>query len=212
MLNDLIEKRVKDILSRQEERKKANPNGNYYEYTEETIKAEIEDSISRVPERYKDAEVDEAMHTKIKKAVDDRKGCYFYGGAGTGKTHLLYGLYKTFRVSGYRCEVWNVPDQLAYLRMKYGEKGEGEQGIEDELKTEAILLIDDFGAEKQTEWNTEIMYRLINFRYENMLRTFFASNLSIQQLAERSGDRLASRIVEMCEVVEMSGEDKRLKK
>ena len=56
------------------------------------------------------------------------------------------------------------------------------------------------------------MYRLINYRYENMLRTFFASNLSLQELAERSGDRIASRIAEMCDIIEIGGEDKRLQK
>ena len=210
-ISELIEKRVKDILARQEEAKGQNSSGNYYIQTEEVIRSELQEKISKVPERFKDAEIDEVTHAKIKKVFAEKKGCYFYGTAGTGKTHLLYGLLKFLRISGYSCNIWNLPDQLAYFRTKYSEKGGGEEDIDHELKEKGVLLIDDFGAEKQTEWNTEIMYRLINFRYENMLPTFFASNLSIQELADRSGDRLASRIVEMCEVVEIGGKDRRVK-
>ena len=165
-----------------------------------------------VPARYCNANFqDEETYEKVKKLLEEDRGCYFFGGAGTGKTYLLYAIYKRLRTVNIRARVWNVPDELANLRLNYGEQGQGERGIDDEIRESAILLVDDFGAEKATEWNTEIMYRMINFRYENMLPTFFASNLSLQALAERSGDRLASRIAEMCDVVEMDGKDRRVK-
>src|SRR3990167_4571627 len=174
MLNELIEKRIKSILSQQEKRRQENPENKYMEYTADSLKLKIEKGISNLPERYKNAEPDEKILEKVREALIENRGCYFYGGAGTGKTHLLYGFLKVFKISGHDCEIWNIPDQLAYFRTKYGEKGGGEEDIDYELKEKGILLIDDFGAEKQTEWNMEIMYRLINFRYENMLPTFFA--------------------------------------
>ena len=171
----------------------------------------ISDYGVNVPPRYRDATIeDKELVESIKKTFENGKGYYFYGGAGTGKTYLLYYLLMTFRKLNLLTAVWNIPEKMAELRSYYADKGEGEDGVRQEIKTKSILLLDDFGAEKQTDWNTEIMYRLINYRYEQMIPTYFASNLSIKELAERNGDRLASRIMEMCEVMKLKGDDKRL--
>jgi DNA replication protein DnaC len=45
-----------------------------------------------------------------------------------------------------------------------------------------------------------------------MKPTFISSNLSLKQLGERVGDRIVSRIVEMCEIIKIEGDDRRLKK
>ena len=148
-------------------------------------------------------------------SLTNKKGIYFYGSAGTGKTHILYALLKRARIIGMEVEMWNLPEKLSELKSFYSnnDRGQlGESSITDEIKTTSILFIDDFGAEKVTEWNGEIMYRLINHRYENMMQTFFASNLSLQELSEKSGDRVVSRIAEMCDIINIDGEDKRLKK
>lgn len=171
--------------------------------TEEHEKGITERVFRGIPPRYHNATLEDNDFKKIMS-----RPVYMYGPAGTGKTYTLYGMLKLIRI--YRdAEIWNVPEVLADFRSKFNEK-EGESEIIETISTKRILLIDDFGAEKQTEWNTEILYRLINFRYENMLPTFFASNLNLQQLAEKSGDRIVSRIAEMCEVVKLEGKDRRL--
>ena len=149
---------------------------------------------------------------------------FFCGPIGTGKTYTLYAIFRYLLVlidmdkvdaqyPGNRVinavKLLNFPNMLSSLRNSYSEN-RGAHEEEFGLKHPGILLIDDFGAEKTTEWNIEIMYRLVNYRYEHELPTFFASNLSLQELSEKSCDRVASRISEMCEVVEMVGEDKRL--
>ena len=91
-----------------------------------------------------------------------------------------------------------------------GTTGGDVLSINDKIKTENILLLDDLGAEKQTDWVLEILYRLINYRYEQMLPTFFSSNYSLQELSEKIGDRVVSRIVEKCDIVKIEGEDRRL--
>jgi DNA replication protein DnaC len=72
------------------------------------------------------------------------------------------------------------------------------------------VFIDDIGSEKTSEFVIEFLYILINKRYENMKRTVFATNLSINDFQERYGDRIMSRIAEMCILVEITGGDKRL--
>lgn len=72
-----------------------------------------------------------------------------------------------------------------------------------------LLLVDDLGAAKNSEWVEEITYRLLNGRYEDVRPSIFTTNLPLPQLREQLGDRLASRLVEMCAVVSIDGTDRR---
>jgi DNA replication protein DnaC len=74
------------------------------------------------------------------------------------------------------------------------------------------LYIDDIGVEKVTEWVVQTVDRLINHRYNWMLRTSISSNFTPQELAERFEARIASRIVGMCSLVAVEGRDRRLVK
>jgi DNA replication protein DnaC len=74
-----------------------------------------------------------------------------------------------------------------------------------------ILLLDDIGSEKVSDWSKQMFYALIDRRYRNMAQTVITSNLTLQQLSETIDDRIASRISEMCLVVELKGNDFRLK-
>lgn len=106
-------------------------------------------------------------------------------------------------------EVINISEFFSDLKQSFDDDN-SEQQIQDAIKTRDILLIDDFGVEKLSDWVIEITYRLINHRYEYMKPTFFSSNLSLKELADRVGDRFASRIAEMCKIIKIEGEDKRL--
>lgn len=211
-LHELVRESATESAKREEE---LHGNNKYYSlhpiewHAEEILKETQRD----VPALYKDAWLtDDKLFEKIRKNFNEGRGCYFYGGIGTGKTYLLYAILRLLRARSSRARVINVPDFLSHLKTFYGKGEDGERAVRDELDIQAYLFIDDFGAENVTEWNTDIMYQLINMRYENKLRTFFASNLSLQQLAERSGDRIVSRIAEMCEVSKIDGPDRRLPK
>jgi DNA replication protein DnaC len=146
--------------------------------------------------------------------TDGSRGMYVYGPVGTGKTHALYALAKLIRANGYEVKVKNVPDWLDSLRSNY-ERSNSEQEIKDELRDECVLILDDLGSEKQTEWTNEIMYRLVNNRYEQIRPTIFSGNLDLEEVAQKYGDRIASRIFEMVGgdrgIINIGGEDRRLK-
>ena len=77
----------------------------------------------------------------------------------------------------------------------------------------SLARLEAIGALHEAKWITDFveekLYYLINNRYINMLPTIFTSNFSITELAGRIGERSASRIVEMCDIFELGGDDKR---
>jgi DNA replication protein DnaC len=155
--------------------------------------------------RYKNAELTdlapEIMEAR-QKAIDEKKGIFIFGDTGTGKTHSLYALSKGKGV------VDNFVTLLCEFR-DYMQKGLYFEKIKD-FTNQEYVFIDDIGAEKTSDFVIEFLYILVNKRYENMKRTVLATNLSIDDFQEKYGDRIASRLAEMCVFVELKGEDKRL--
>lgn len=80
--------------------------------------------------------------------------------------------------------------------------GDTKENVLEELKKVDVLVIDDFGTEKVTEWRSEIFYSLIDHRYTSMRPTIFTSNYNIKELEDSGYDtRITSRIKEMCYMV-----------
>lgn len=77
------------------------------------------------------------------------------------------------------------------------------------LSTCPLLILDDLGAAKQSEWTEEITYRLINRRYTDLLPTLLTTNLPTAALRDAVGDRVASRLAEMTTTVVLTGADRR---
>lgn len=133
------------------------------------------------------------------------KGIFFFGPAGTGKTHLAVKIAQ--EVEGTRFV--KVPKLLLSLKANFDGQGYENEQIIQRLANTPILILDDLGAEKATEWVAETLYILIDERYGNMKPTVITSNFSLSELAERLGDRIVSRIMEMCRVIEIKTSDKR---
>jgi DNA replication protein DnaC len=156
--------------------------------------------------RYKDATQDNLsadLMLLIKKAVADKKGIFIYGNTGVGKTYFLHSLAKP-----KNARVRNFTELLVEFRDAMN-KGNYFDSIRD-LTHEDYLFIDDIGAEKLSDFVVEFLYLIVNKRYENMKRTVFATNLSVEDFIEKYGERIMSRISEMCILHELKGEDKRI--
>jgi DNA replication protein DnaC len=131
------------------------------------------------------------------------------GVCGVGKTHEAYGAMRELAVTGVtaRWAVTTAADLYAALRPRHGVDSEAEFRTYRDAR---LLLIDDLGAErKPTEFTEEVNFRLINHRYEHHLPTLMTSNVEPKELAARLGDRVTSRLAEMCERVAMKGDDRR---
>jgi DNA replication protein DnaC len=140
-------------------------------------------------------------------------GLFITGGCGTGKTTFLCALGKELTKTGV--EVWfkNTPELSSALVMLYTDFKKGDE--KDVLRIWAekpYLILDDFDIERVTPYIRESIYILINTRYERNLPTFITSNHSLEYIETHLGDRIASRICEMCEMIDLGDEDLRLQK
>jgi len=138
------------------------------------------------------------------------RGLYFCGGVGTGKTHLAVAvmneLIQTKRVPSLFV---TVPELLDNLRGAYNDPGRNLDEWMDAVKNADLLLLDDLGSERPTEWVQERLFVIINHRYRESLPTVFTSNIGPENLPAQLGERTASRIIAMCEGVELAGDDYR---
>jgi len=73
----------------------------------------------------------------------------------------------------------------------------------------AVLVLDDLGAEKLTEWGEEPLYLLIDYRYRQRLPVFASSNVRKEALAERLDRRVLDRVRETCTMLEVVGPNRR---
>lgn len=80
-------------------------------------------------------------------------------------------------------------------------------------KNTAVLILDDFGVTKATEWNQDLFYRILDHRYINQKPTVISTNLSVEELKAAFGERTYDRIKYMCKMpVIITGESYRGKK
>jgi DNA replication protein DnaC len=106
----------------------------------------------------------------------------------------------------------SVPDLLLEIRECFsGRTGDSESSLIEKYTGRKCLILDDLGPEKSSEWSIQTLYSIIDRRYRDVRQTLVTSNLTLDEIAEKVGDRIASRIAGMCEVVEIKGKDRRLK-
>lgn len=101
-----------------------------------------------------------------------------------------------------------VPQWLSLLR---GSFGTGETaGILERTRGARVLVLDDIGAERPTDWTLGELTLLVDHRYSEELPTILTSNLSLPELSDRLGDdRIPSRISGWCRAVKLEGRDLR---
>lgn len=145
-----------------------------------------------------------------------RNGLYLVGPAGTGKSHLAYAIISRLIESSQVAAVAGaVPELLDMMRPNQDKNQEAEERMEL-IKTADLVLLDDLGVEKETPWVMERLFLIINARYNAQLPTIITSNIPLEALETDQGgktnlawERIVSRIVEMCHVVVMDGDDYR---
>ncbi len=135
-----------------------------------------------------------------------KQSVLLHGPFGTGKTGLAVSCLRWWAGLGERMLFFTVPSLLDAIRATYSPGAQAdEREVIEAVKTAPFLVLDDIGAERVTDWVAEKLFTVINHRHDEDLPTVFTSNLDIPQLGAHIGERTVWRIVEMCEVIHVTG-------
>jgi DNA replication protein DnaC len=160
----------------------------------------------------------------------DKIGLMFVGNIGVGKTHLAVSIAKAMVLEkGTPCVFYDYRDLLKQIQNSYNASVQVTelQVLKPVFETE-VLVLDELGAVKPTEWVWDTVSLILNTRYNENRTTIITTNFSDQPaaafagsltptraaareetLGDRIGERMRSRLHEMCRIVKMEGTDYR---
>lgn len=148
-------------------------------------------------------------------AVD--RGLLFMGPCGVGKTHLSVAILRGLVEKGVACLFYEFGSLLKEIQNSYNLVSQtSEVRVLAPVYDAEVLVLDELGTSKPTDWVRDTMMQIINTRYNERKITIFTTNYSDvrssnseETLEDRIGTRLRSRLYEMCKTVQLEGEDYR---
>ena len=158
----------------------------------------------------------------------DSTGLLLIGSIGVGKTHLAVGIIRELIVSkGIACLFYDYRELLKEIQNSYNSSVQATelQVLRPVFESE-VLALDELGAVKPTEWVWDTVSLILNTRYNNNKTTIITTNFDDkaagvlagpraasreETLGDRIGERMRSRLHEMCRIVKLDGEDFRQK-
>ncbi|HEX6126094.1 MAG TPA: ATP-binding protein [Pyrinomonadaceae bacterium] len=148
-------------------------------------------------------------------AID--RGLLLTGPVGVGKTHLAVSILKGLSERGFSCLFYEFGSLLKEIQDSYNPNTKAsELGVLAPVLNSEVLVLDELGASKPTDWVRDTMAHIINTRYNDKKATIFTTNYPDERLSERDetledriGIRLRSRLYEMCKAIEIKGSDYR---
>lgn len=146
-------------------------------------------------------------------AVD--RGLLLMGSVGVGKTHLAVSILKGLNERGFACLFYEFGSLLKEIQDSYNPNTHAsELSVLAPVLNTDILVLDELGASKPTDWVRDTMAHVINTRYNERKFTVFTTNYLDERptdreetLEDRIGVRVRSRLFEMCRTVSMDGKD-----
>lgn len=147
------------------------------------------------------------------------RGLLFMGTVGVGKTHLSVAILQGLLDKGVGCLFYDFGSLLKEIQDSYSKVSHtSELGLLAPVYQAEVLVLDELGASKPTDWVRDTMMQVIGKRYNDQKLTVFTTNYSDtrrgaeETLEDRIGVRLRSRLYEMCKTVVVEGEDWRKKR
>ena len=144
------------------------------------------------------------------------RGLIFMGPVGVGKTHLAVSiLHRLMDKFGVQCLFYEFGTLLKEIQNSYNPISQTtELKVLAPIYETEVLVLDELGATKPTDWARDTMMNIINTRYNDKKMTIFTTNYldkrrkeNDETLEDRIGVRLRSRLYEMCKTVFIEGDD-----
>lgn len=162
----------------------------------------------------KNAKISDAMIRYAERFPDFRKmgkGLLLYGSVGTGKTYYAACIANKLIDDGYSVVMTN----FARLTNTIQGKFDGKQEFIDSLNRYSLLIIDDLGAERKSEFMQEMVFNIIDSRYRSGLPFIITTNLTAEEIKKNQDigySRIYDRILERCFPVTVTGDSRRRRK
>jgi DNA replication protein DnaC len=163
-------------------------------------------------ETYKVNDFNMKAFTQCRDFDPKKNNILLFGGVGSGKTHLAYATVRKIFEESFtpKIKVIKQPDLLREIRMKDPEV---EQEIIDSYADADVLIIDDFGVGRSTEFANQILYEILDNRIMDCRNGLIVtSNFSLEELSKKMEDqRLPDRLAGLCKVFNIKADSFRLK-
>lgn len=125
-----------------------------------------------------------------------------FGTPGNGKSLLAASVANALESKGKTVVFISMPNLLQKIRSTFnGNNKESENEIMKALHACDLLVIDDIGAEKVTDWVEDVIFRIVDGRYTRKKPIFVTSNLNPEELGAKIGARSMDRLTEMCQSI-----------
>ena len=139
-------------------------------------------------------------------------GLFITGPVGSGKTHLVSAIID-YIARLHKRKVKDLifkssANLLSEIRFSFDSKST--ESLVKGFETADLLVIDDLGIEKSSDWTHEIFHKIIDSRYSNLMPVIITSNFTDIELKEKMSERIISRIYEMCRGIKLTGKDYRI--
>jgi DNA replication protein DnaC len=138
-------------------------------------------------------------------------GFYFWGNVGAGKTHTAAAIANEL-MEKKQVEVLflSMPEAVTRVKKTFDTELKGEDArLFDRMKEVELLILDDLGVEKNSEWLTDQMYQIIDHRWKNKKPLIVTTNLSIEDLGMIYKPQVASRLCGCCKPIKFTNKDRR---
>ena len=184
--------------------------------------------LERIPERFKNADtkdlgyLTEGILFGLEQVLsppdkNDVVGLVFSGPAGSGKTHAAYAVMKFLADKNPETIAYmaDYPEAIQALRKEFVKDIYNDLGsVWDKLNNDSgmydgIILLDDVSSNKQTDFETDKLLAVVNHRVNNFKPFIITTNLKQDEFTEAFGERIASRLLGYCKIIEFKEEDKR---
>ena len=182
----------------------------------ESFRPELYRDEKRPNERISPRESAGIALSHTKKFVEDFDRCggnlLFRGNTGVGKTFLSNCAAKALLDTGHSVAYF-TSTKLFDIFAKYRFYKDGEAGEKHHMIFDCdLLIIDDLGTEVANKFTSSQLFILLNERMQNKSSTIISTNLTIRELAEEYSERIFSRISSGFTILELLGDDIRIKK
>lgn len=140
--------------------------------------------------------------------LDTGQGLLLYGTVGTGKTYISACIANALIEKGYPCLVTNFARLTNIIQGKFNDK----QEYIDSLNDFDLLVIDDLGAERTTEYMQEMVFNIIDSRYRSGLPMIITTNMAITEMKapiNLANSRIYDRVLQRCHPIEVTGKSRR---